>query len=375
MIISSLISRVTSKATSSLMRLRRLILFRLLIVALVCVSTLTLSSSPRQIHAKPARPVSKTKLDLNALRNQGKALYKKRDYRGAELFFIKLVQHNSTNAKDYTFLARSAMRAQDFPVASVAYLIYFELTRKPKAKLRDEYKEVSKNLDKGMDKRKLKAYHNRLEEVLHLIKDHQMSGKKGALAAIDDLHRARIFHPLMNRAHQRFKSQLFEDHERLVSQLLNGDQGSVATHQKLLKQWGSRSWGDHDQAQRALNTLKALAQIKSRPEVVLTGISELERQGVKLPKDRLRQLQLNALITLNRAEEVYMMADGLIQDASVDQDSPETQKRLQLLHLLRGIYGQKLTPEARADTLVEMMSIPSPRARRALKLEESIQTP
>ena len=338
-------------------------------------STLALSmgseTSPLEAHAKVPYARTRAKLDLNALRNQGKSLYKNRDYRGAELLFIKLVQHKSTNAKDYTFLARSAMRAQDFPVAAVAYLIYFELTRRPKAKLRAEYKEVSRNLDRGMAKRKLKAYHNRLEEALHLIKADDLSGEKGALATIDALHRAKIFHPLMNRAHLRFKTQLLKNHDQLIQQLLNGERVDVKRHQKLLRLWGARSWGDHEHAQKSLNTLKILTQLKSRPEVVLTEIADLERQGIKLPQGRLRQLQLGALMDLNRAEEAYLMADGLAQGIPNDSKDIQSQKRLQFLHLVRGFYGHKLKPEAQVDAFVEMLSIPSPRARQALKIRPS----
>ena len=328
-----------------------------------------------QAHARTKRKVSKGKLDLGALRNQGKSLYKQKDYRGAELLFIKLVQHNSTNAKDYTFLARSAMRAQNFVVASVAYLIYFDLTQRPKAKLRNEYKEASKHINKGMDKRKLKAHHGRLEEVLHLIKDGQLSGDRGALAAINDLHRDKVFHPLMNRAHQRFKSQILKRHEQLVNQLLYGGTPHLKDHQNLIRRWGSRSWGDYEASQRALNTLKVLSQLKSRPEMVLKGLRDLEQAGVELPKSLLRQLQLSALIALNRADEVYMMADGLIQQVPSEPNEARAHKRLKLLHLLRGIYGQKLPREARVDKLVEMMSIPSHRARSALKIEGSSLMP
>lgn len=310
--------------------------------------------------------------DSKEVRNEGKKLYKQRSFKRAKRLFVQLVQHNATSAQDYTYLARSAMRAGDYLVASVAYLIYFELARKPKPKLRAEYREAKNHISEGMDKRKLSAHKQRLEEVLKLIKEDELHGSKGAFSAILDLHRDQIFHPLLRRAHQRFRRQLFRENERLASQLSKrkAEARELKTHKRTLKRWGERSWGDREAADRALESLQLLSQLESQPESVLDQkqAAELERRG--LSKSELRKLQLKALLKLDRRREIYLMADGMTQGVGPDTTDIEALRRLQYLHLLRGVYGE---PQMRAKALQDALSIPSLRARRALKLGRSTE--
>ena len=143
-------------------------------------------------------------------------------------------------------LARSANRAEDYVVASVAYKIYFELAKsKGKSQARGEYQEVKKYVSNGMDRRKRKAHKSRCNEVLKLIKSGELFEKSGAYAAIKDLHQEGIFDPSLNRIHKQFRRALLRNQSARLTKVLTGevDKRELSLFVKTLSAWGKQSWG------------------------------------------------------------------------------------------------------------------------------------
>lgn len=308
-------------------------------------------------------------------REEGKTLYKDRDYQGAVRIFIKLVQHQATSYADYLLLARSANRAEDYLVSSVAYQIYLaSKTGKNDRQAKTEHQEVKRQLKGGVDVRKRNAHKARVEEVLHLIKRGELLGDKGAIVALNDLHKDQIFDPLLQRAHQRLEANLFKGTELRLHTALKGteeERASLDLYLKGIRQWGQSSWGDRSLAEKEALILDAFSMVHRDPEKTLKMIEEITRSGAQPSPHLLRSLQLLALSKLNRHEEVYLMVNGLLSSLEGrlygDQGTEQEQQRVKRLRAIKGTYGRALKKEDSTDDLVHALLSPSERAKELTK--------
>ncbi len=322
-------------------------------------------------HAKKRGKRSNTKqsskLHLETWRDQGKQQYRAGNYRVAKNTFIRLVQHNSRAYSDYLLLARSANRAEDYIVASVAYQIYFELAKsKGKPQARSEYTEVKKYVSNGMDKRKRKAHKSRCNEVLKLIKSGELFEKSGAYAAIKDLHQEGIFDPSLNRIHTQFKKALLaKQSKRLLAALSgNSDQKELSHFVKTLSAWGKQSWGDQERAKTESIALDTFVNLRKSPEQGMEQLTELVKSNYDLPPKLLRTSQMLALMNAKRHQEVYLMADGLLRSleaqTTLDERSNKDQKDIQVLQAIKFSYGRLLNKEDNHEVLSQaLMSTPA----------------
>jgi hypothetical protein len=312
---------------------------------------------------------------LKEWRLKGKTQYKNQDFRGAQKTFIKLVQHNSNSSTDYLLLARSANRAEDYLVASVAYQIYFELAkRKADRRAKDEREEVQKHVEGGVDKRKRKAHKARLEEVLKLIKKDELFGDQGALLALFDIHREGIFDPLLARAHKQFSKTLLRNKELRLRRALTGEANAKELEQfaKALDRWGHSSWGNAKLAQREILALNTFATLKATPKQSLEQIGVMTKERYNVPKPLLRSAQFIALMHLDRNREVFLMADGLIRSLEGrsfgEEEANKINPQIKLYNSIKGIYGRVLGKKEADEALIKALFISSPSLSSRLKV-------
>ena len=120
--------------------------------------------------------------DLNKYREKGVKSYNDQNYAKAKDTFLKVVQHNSTYASDYLKLARSSYYAEDFELAHVAYLMFFELNpNQKKGGILEEFKGVKSKTDRERVLRKKRAYRDRIETVLKQNKNAGPGKERGTL--------------------------------------------------------------------------------------------------------------------------------------------------------------------------------------------------
>ena len=313
-------------------------------------------------------------IPLKEWRQKGKTQYKNQDFRGAQKTFIKLVQHNSNASADYLLLARSANRAENYLVASVAYRIYFELAKKKAdRRAKDERQEVQKHVEGGVDKRKRKAHKARLEEVLKLIKKDELFGDQGALLALFDIHREGIFDPLLTRAHKQFSKALLRNKELRLRRALTGEANTKELEQfaKALDRWGHSSWGNTKLAQREILALNTFATLKATPKQSLEQLGIMVKERYNVPKQLLRSAQFLALIHLDRKREVYLMADGLIRSLEGrsfgEEKANAVNPQVKIYNSIKGVYGRVLGEKEADEALIKALFIPSSSLSSRLK--------
>lgn len=350
----------------------RLVTERVLVLSHVQQGLAKKTGKKKQSSEKPRR-------DFESWRAEGKRHYKDRDYTSAQRTFIKLVQHNSTHYSDYLLLARSANRAEDYLISSVAYQIYFEsktgrLDRQAKA----EHEEVRRHLSGGVDKRKRKAHKARVNEVLLLIKKGEIFGKRGALIALSDIHRERIFDPLLQRAHKKIAQRLLGDREKRLKSALLGDSAdkmSLDQYAKGMQRWGRSSWGDIEVANQEILALEAFSMVNRSPKEALKALEKLVKANYKVSPELLRSAQFLVISKLNRHEEVYLMTDGLIGSLEGrlygESGSQLELERLRVLRAIKGVYGRALKKEEANESLTQALLTTPSKIKALLKREAS----
>ena len=342
---------------------------KVLIAILLCFGFNSLGHvfTSTQAQAKKVQKKRSRTLKFDTWRDQGKRQYQKGNYRAAKNTFVRLVQHNSRTYEDYLLLARSANRAEDYIVASVAYKIYFELAKsKGKSQARGEYQEVRKYVSNGMDKRKRKAHKSRCNEVIKLIKSGELFENSGAYAAIKDLHQEGIFDPSLNRIHQLFKRALLKKQSKRLAQILTGeiDKQALSLFVKTLSAWGKQSWGDQELAKQESIALDTFVNLRQSPERGLKQLGELVQDNYELSPSLLRIAQMLTLMGAERHQEVYLMADGLLRSleakTNLDERSAQEQRNIRVLQMIKISYGRLLNKvDAREELSRALMTTPA----------------
>ena len=320
-------------------------------------------------------------IDIKSLRDDGLRLYDEKNYRLAQKRFIKLVQHHSNSAKDYLHLARTAYYAEDFLISSVAYQIYFELAkRKPASGTRDEYAEVKRQVQGGVDVRKRKAHRKRLDKILSLIKAKELEGDRGALAELIAAHQASFFDPLFDRAHRRMKKVISGQRDKILRGILSGQvsEAERKARSELVSKWGQQSWGDPKAAEVETLAIRVFSQLLERPKAALSGLEELAQLKTTLPRDMLRDAQLIVFMNLDREEDVYLLSDGMIRSLETKREVSELntadKRRLDVLVNIRALYALKIKKDDAQTSVISGLTSGSDRFLRALKITKGKTT-
>ena len=286
--------------------------------------------------------------NIKTLRSEGVDQYNNEQYDKAQRTFTRLVQHFSMSTQDYLKLARAAYYNKDYENSSVAYQIYFELKKSKHSGLQKEHEEVQQHIKNGSDKRRRKAYRSRIEEVLKLIKEEKLFGKRGSLEALKDVHQSRIFEPRFNRAHKRFKRLMINRYMQLLTQWYSLEKQlplkEATTLLELLEDWGAQTWGDLDRTKEISEVLKSLINMRRGS---MDGLKKLLM--IKTKDSKIRYAQMIVLSKLNRFEEAYLLADALALQTKGDEH-----RRFLMMKSLFAVQSDK--PDA-TDAFVDALLV------------------
>jgi thioredoxin-like negative regulator of GroEL len=296
-----------SCASRSLSRLSLKALFTL---TFMLIFTLTLNS------VGVAKPV-----ELSELREEARVAYKKKQFKRAQQLMTRAVQAHPTSSNDYLMLARSAYANHDHARATVAYKLYFELSRNPEKRAQSEFASVK---EKVKGKRAARYEEGCLERVKHvegLAKRGELKGKGGALAQLNRMKRERLFHPRLKRAYKAVREALNQRHEVLLGRWWGGEprvsRAELIELSGLWATWGEGLGGSEEEAVRQRSLLLALIDLDERPEEAYKRLTE-DPQALNGSSEA-RYALLVALFKTARHKEALALTRALITQAPQDR--------------------------------------------------------
>ena len=249
--------------------------------------------------------------DLAKVRELGIKAYNNQDYQKAKAHFVKVVQHNSTYAPDYLKLARSSYYAEEFELAHVAYLMFFELDPNQKrGGILEEFKGVKSKTDRARVLRRKRAYRDRLESALKKIAKGELQGKEGAFSTLNQVYNDQIFEPRMRLAVKHFKESIVQKVDHFIHLWLSlKEQNSISKLVKFrqwLKEVQKASWIDSEDLKKTRYTLHALSVLYTNPKRALTLLLKIKDWD-----QTLRLMQVMALGKANRIDEALDLLSAL----------------------------------------------------------------
>lgn len=249
--------------------------------------------------------------DLNQGREQGVKAYNQQKYKKAQSLFLKVVQHNSTYAPDYLKLARASYYAEDFELAHVAYLMFFELApNQRKGSILDEFQGIKHQTDRERVLRRKKAYRDRVEKVLKSINRGEIQGKEGAFQELNQVYQDRIFEPRIRLTVKKLKEALQKQVEHIIHTWFALEEqnqiASLVKFRQFLKEVQNVSWIESEDFSLSQKTIHVLSILYTHPQKALDLLLK-----IKDSNRNLRMMQVIALGKLKRIDEALDLVSAL----------------------------------------------------------------